>query len=673
MDAEDLNGSPRRRRPRGNVALWRLLVALLVVGFVACRRSSPRLSQHSDGELEAQPPSACSSDAWCRTSPYLPEVRTAGSPTETWQLVDRTQLFRKRAGEPWRRIPFPPRFGTALASAGQGKVWVLSPHCQVVVSIRNLSFGREAECTETTVHVYDGRAWSAQTLPNHVYAIWAASPTDVWAVGGNDRDPTAPVQIHRWDGSNWVPMVPKSRNPKADTSNKTGPLRDVAGTSPSDVWFTGGETIVHWDGSALLFSSLDFMSASLGYHEGGSPSHFKESRPRPKCNYDEIVLSGGRVGLLPGNLVTSYCPLQEFDVPGRFREVTPGTRPDLDRIVDKRTNLRTSLSNATTSSFARPGRDIHSVAVVGRNDISASAAGGLFYDAGDRMDPGVVVGLAGKTWREWASSLVSRWCYDSLTFPPQLIFDGESFYSFGGYSFPSKLVDGKWRDLQRQEWPLAAPEVCALWSAPGLPILVANGKGLELWNGAQRTKAKFAAHFETSPSALWASAADDAWLATLPCDESLTQRDRQCPARLYHFDGHAITPFPDSAIKCTYRAIHGARRDDIWLAGDRGCMAHFDGRAWSTVSSGTTTDLRAVATCGGGDAWAVGDQGTILHWNGISWNPMESGTGQDLLAIAGCGSGLLWAVGRSGTILSRAEGDQAQSGSGRRREVGRER
>jgi hypothetical protein len=641
-------------------ACWCCLLLLLTLGSASCRRSGPRLSQHSDGEIVAQPPSICSSDAWCRTSPYLPEVRTAGSSTETWQLIDHTQLFRRRGGEPWRRIPFPPRFGTALASAGQGQVWVLSPHCRAVVSIRNLSLGREAECAETTVHAYDGRAWSAQILPKHVYSIWAASPTDVWAVGGDDRDTTAPVQIHRWDGSNWVLMVPKSRNPKADISNKTGPLREIAGTSPSDVWAAGGETIVHWDGSALLFSSLDFMSASLSYHEGGSGSHYKESMPRPRCNYDEIVLSGGRVGLLPGDLVTSYCPIQEFDVPGRFREVRPGTRRDLDRILDERRNLRESLANAPTSSFARPGRDIHSVVVLGRNDVWASAAGGPFADEGDREDPGVVVGMVGKTWRERASSLTSRWCFGSSTSPPRIVFDGESLYSLGGHSYAAKFMGGEWQNLRPQEWPLdqkVATEVCALWSAPGLPILVANGKGLELWYSANRTKTKFAARFETSPSALWASSADDAWLATLPCDEGLTQRDRQCPARLYHFDGQAIRPYLDSAIKCTYRAIHGAGRNDVWLAGDRGCMAHFDGKTWSTVFSGATTDLRAVAACGGADAWAVGDQGTILHWNGTSWNPMESGTGQDLLAISGCGSGFLWAGGRSGTILRRAVRD----------------
>jgi hypothetical protein len=298
--------------------------------------------------------------------------------------------------------------------------------------------------------------------------------------------------------------------------------------------------------------------------------------------------------------------------------------------------------------------------VFGRNAIWASAAGGHFTDKGDRSDPGVVVGLAGKTWREWPSSPASRWCYDSLALPPQIVFDGKSFYSVGGYGSPAKLIDREWRNLPYQEWPLDqkdTAEVCALWSAPGLPILVANRKGLALGNRPQRTKSRFAARFETSPSTIWASAADDAWLATLPCEETFELRDRQCPARLYHFDGQAITPYSDSAINCTYRAIHGAGRNDIWLAGDRGCMAHFDGKAWSVVSSGTTMDLRAIATCGSADAWAVGDQGTILHWNGTSWNPMESGTGQDLLAIAGCGSGFLWAVGRFGTILRRAERD----------------
>lgn len=632
----------------------------LMVGSASCRRSSNGGSQRPDGELVPQPPSACSSDGWCRVSPYLPEIRTAGSSVETWQLIDRTQLFRRRIGEPWRRIPFPPRFGTALASAGQGKAWVLSPHCRSVLSLRRSSLDRAAECTETTVHAYDGHAWSAQILPNHVYSIWAASPTDVWAVGGNDRDTTAPVQIHRWDGSNWVSMVPKSTNPKADLANKTGPLREVGGTSSSDVWAAGGETVVHWDGSALRFSSLDFTSASLVYHEGRLAFPYKESQPRPKCNYDEIVLADGRVSLLPDNPGSFDCPFQELEVPGRFREVKPGSRPDLDRMVEERRKLRRSLSNAATSSFARPGRDIHSVAVSGRNDIWASTAGGSFADEDDRMDPGVVVGFVGKTWREWASSPANRWCDDSLAFPQQIVFDGESLYSVGGYSSAAKLVDGQWRNLRDGEWPLdqkVATKVCALWSAPGLPILAANGKGLELWNGAQRTKAKIAVRFETSPSTMWASAADDVWLATLPCDESLTQRDRKCPARLYHFDGQAITPYPDSAITCTYRTIHGAKRDDIWLVGDRGCTAHFDGRAWSRVPSGTTTDLRAVAACSGADSWAVGDQGTILHWNGTAWNTMESGTGQDLLAIAGCGSGFLWAVGRSGTILRRAEGD----------------
>src|ERR1019366_394703 len=217
-------------------ARWRCLLVFLMLGSASCRRSNRGDSQRPDAEVVTQPPSACSIDGWCRASPYLPEIRTAGSSPETWQLIDRTQLFRRKTGESWRRIPFPAGFGIDIASAGEGRAWVLSPRCQSVSSVRRRVFGTRKECAETTIYAYDGHGWASYFLPNHVYSIWAANSSDVWAVGGNDHDENAAVQVHRWDGTSWRLMPPRSGTPGREVSNVTGPLRRVTGTSPSDVW-----------------------------------------------------------------------------------------------------------------------------------------------------------------------------------------------------------------------------------------------------------------------------------------------------------------------------------------------------------------------------------------------------------------------------------------------------
>jgi hypothetical protein len=53
--------------------------------------------------------------------------------------------------------------------------------------------------------------------------------------------------------------------------------------------------------------------------------------------------------------------------------------------------------------------------------------------------------------------------------------------------------------------------------------------------------------------------------------------------------------------------------NDIWAAGANGAIAHYDGRAWSTSTSGTALGLDAVWASGPHDVWIAGDDGAILH------------------------------------------------------------
>ena len=80
----------------------------------------------------------------------------------------------------------------------------------------------------------EGWCW-VNPLPqgNSLFAVWAAGPTDAWAVG-------AAGTIVRWDGKRWLLAA----------SGTTAYLEAVWGTSASDVWAVGTSgAIVHWDGA----------------------------------------------------------------------------------------------------------------------------------------------------------------------------------------------------------------------------------------------------------------------------------------------------------------------------------------------------------------------------------------------------------------------------------------
>src|SRR5439155_3861876 len=96
--------------------------------------------------------------------------------------------------------------------------------------------------------------------------------------------------------------------------------------------------------------------------------------------------------------------------------------------------------------------------------------------------------------------------------------------------------------------------------------------------------------------------------------------------------------------------VWGTGPTDVWVAGQRGVIAHFDGSTW-VLDTGrvTTEDLHAVAGTDGANAWIAGDKGVLLHYEGGMWTARKSGT---TAALYGLWAGSeLWAVGQDGAIL----------------------
>jgi hypothetical protein len=90
--------------------------------------------------------------------------------------------------------------------------------------------------------------------------------------------------------------------------------------------------------------------------------------------------------------------------------------------------------------------------------------------------------------------------------------------------------------------------------------------------------------------------------------------------------------------------------DDVWAVGNfhgdgspRSAIIHYDGSAWSGVSSPDVGTLNAVSAVAPDDAWAVGERGTI-HWDGSVWSEVPAPP-RSLVAVDTVGGGDAWALG----------------------------
>jgi hypothetical protein len=125
---------------------------------------------------------------------------------------------------------------------------------------------------------------------------------------------------------------------------------------------------------------------------------------------------------------------------------------------------------------------------------------------------------------------------------------------------------------------------------------------------------------------------------------------------ILHWDGSAWTSVSSGTTYYLF-GVWGSGASDVWAVGGglpgTITILHWDGSAWTSVSIGMPNTLYGVWGSGASDVWGAGYGGTILHWDGSAWTSVSSGTTNDLRAIWGSGASDVWAVGGGGTILER--------------------
>ena len=96
--------------------------------------------------------------------------------------------------------------------------------------------------------------------------------------------------------------------------------------------------------------------------------------------------------------------------------------------------------------------------------------------------------------------------------------------------------------------------------------------------------------------------------------------------------------------------VCGTDANNIYAAGAKGAMFHFDGDTWKKDPVITSKAITSIWDSGDGTLYATGHGGVILRNTGGSWSRMSSGTSKNLYGI-GRFRGSIYACGFEGTLL----------------------
>ncbi len=134
--------------------------------------------------------------------------------------------------------------------------------------------------------------------------------------------------------------------------------------------------------------------------------------------------------------------------------------------------------------------------------------------------------------------------------------------------------------------------------------------------------------------------------------------------RIAHWDGSAITPMTSPTTAVLF-GVWGSSPTDVWAVGgdpfgmdDTDLILHYDGTEWTVASVPMPEGVAFFKVWGAAadDVWVVGQRGQIVHFDGAAWSRVASPTTSPLFTVSGNASGEVWAVGGPSAVILRYEG-----------------
>jgi hypothetical protein len=210
-------------------------------------------SDNSVGAIAGSSPS----DVWA-FGDFLPDA--------TGSNQDVTLTFAEHYdGTKWTVVRTPntgPNFNSFYGGAASGGwAWAVGEHLNANYQDRGL------------IEVWNGQTWSIADNPqpgsvrDMFFAASALSPSDVWVVGDQEgRNGLFETLAEHWDGNSWSVI------PTPDPGSSGNHLYAVDAVSPDDVWAVGQQLggqfpdsglVEHWDGHGWSALTLSASSASV--------------------------------------------------------------------------------------------------------------------------------------------------------------------------------------------------------------------------------------------------------------------------------------------------------------------------------------------------------------------------------------------------------------------------
>lgn len=107
-------------------------------------------------------------------------------------------------------------------------------------------------------------------------------------------------------------------------------------------------------------------------------------------------------------------------------------------------------------------------------------------------------------------------------------------------------------------------------------------------------------------------------------------------------------------------SIWGADEKNVWVAGDHGFLAKWDGSAWQPVGNVATVeqDLRAVFGSDANNVWIAGTKAALVAWDGRIWSPQNIPIAETELRAGWTSSpSRVWVVGFGGVVAHKVNGE----------------
>lgn len=119
---------------------------------------------------------------------------------------------------------------------------------------------------------------------------------------------------------------------------------------------------------------------------------------------------------------------------------------------------------------------------------------------------------------------------------------------------------------------------------------------------------------------------------------------------IFHWNGSAWTEVSTPTSEALYDVAMISSVDG-WTTDRYGRILHWDGDQWSIVTHFPNEWLNTTDMVSTADGWTAGEFGRIKSWDGNEWSAFSSPTGQWLLSIDMLSATEGWMVGSNGTIL----------------------